>query len=160
MKTPLYPILLASLLLLGTMFISCQSAAKKEEVAQEKLQDAKQDLKEVQQEVKEEEAETKAQTKASAEEWEVFKKETELKIAANEIRIAELKIQIKKSGKTFDALYAQKIELLENKNKKLRTEITSYESSQTDWEAFKRQFNSDLDELREALNEVNIGVKK
>ena len=160
MKNPFYPILLVSLFLMGTMYISCQSAAKKEEVAQKKLQDAEQELKEVKQEVKEEEAETKAQTKATAEEWELFKNEIKLKIAANEIRIAELKIQIKKSGKTFDAIYAQKIELLESKNKRLQSEISTYESTQSDWESFKRQLNRDLDELREVLNEVNIGVKK
>lgn len=144
-----------TLVIAGTFFTSCDNAAKKEEAAKEEVKEAKQDLKEVQKD-----ANAEAQQKADAEEWAAFKTETELKIKANEVRIAELKIKLKKPGKVLDPLYAQRIEDLEKRNKELQAKIDNYVPGQTDWQKFKTEFNHDMDELGHALKDFSVDNKK
>ncbi|MBK6283604.1 MAG: hypothetical protein IPF54_14015 [Draconibacterium sp.] len=43
---------------------------------------------------------------------------------------------------------------LEQKNNILRAKIESYESNQTDWESFKREFNHDMEELGMAFKDL------
>ena len=105
------------------------------------------------------EAQADAIKVANAEEWSVFKSDAEIKIKENEVRIGELKVKMKKSGKTFDAMYDKNIIALEQKNKDLRTKISNYESNQSDWEAFKREFNHDMDELGQALKDLTVNNK-
>lgn len=131
----------------GTILTGCQTSDQKEQTAQDALDEAKAD-------------ETAAAQKvASAEEWQTFKAESETKINDNEIRIAELKEKMKKSGKTMDALYAQRIDTLEQKNKDLRTRMANYEQNQSDWESFKREFNHDMDELGKAMKDLTVNNK-
>ena len=131
----------------GTILTGCQTSDQKEQTAQDALDEAKAD-------------ETAAAQKvASAEEWQTFKAESETKINDNEIRIAELKEKMKKSGKTMDELYAQRIDTLEQKNKDLRTRMANYEQNQSDWESFKREFNHDMDELGKAMKDLTVNNK-
>ena len=67
-------------------------------------------------ETKAEVAEMKA---ANAEEWKIFKNESEAKIKTNEIRIRELKSKIKRSGYPMDDLNAKRVDTLEMQNKML-----------------------------------------
>ncbi len=149
------------MLAVSTMFVastfltSCQSEAQKSETAQTKVQDAKADLKEAQTD-----AAVAAQKAATAEEWKVFKTDSEAKIKANEVRIAELKDKMKASGKTMDAVYAKNIDLLEQRNKDLKSRMDAYEKGQSDWESFKREFNHDMDELGVALRDLTVNNKK
>ncbi len=43
---------------------------------------------------------------------------------------------MKKPGQTFDEVYSKKIANLEIQNKEMRTRLTAYEKSQTNWESF------------------------
>ena len=155
MKKTLLTLAIATALITGTIFTGCKSPVQKEEAAKDKVQDAKQDLKEVRND-----ANAEAQKVATAEEWKTFKSESEVKIKNNEIRIAELKVKMKKRGKTLDALYAKRIETLEQKNRDLRTRLDAYEKSESDWEVFKREFNHDMDELGQALTDFTVDNKK
>ncbi len=139
----------------STFLTSCQSEAQKSETAQNKVQDAKEDLKEAQTD-----AAVAAQKAATAEEWKAFKTDSEAKIKANEVRIAELKDKMKASGKTMDAVYAKNIDLLEQRNKDLKNRMDAYEKGQSDWESFKREFNHDMDELGAALRDLTVNNKK
>ncbi|MBK7336847.1 MAG: hypothetical protein IPJ00_12050 [Saprospirales bacterium] len=105
------------------------------------------------------EADTEAQLVANTEEWQAFRNETEARIKVNEARIAELKVKMKKSGKSMDALYADKINALEQKNKDLKTRMDNYEQNKTEWQAFKREFNRDMDELGQALKDFSVDNK-
>jgi chromosome segregation ATPase len=96
---------------------------------------------------------------ANEEEWKAFKTETELQIKANENRIAELRAKMKKSGKTFDEMYEKNINNLEQKNKDLKARLNGYETNQSDWESFKREFNHDMDELGQALKDLTVDNK-
>ena len=146
---------LVSLMVLAIAILGgCQSSTDKVEKAKENVEEAKEELQEVKAD-----AHADAVKVANEEEWRVFKAETELKIKENEKRIAELRAKMKNSGKTFDAMYEKNIDTLEQRNKDLRNRMTGYESNQSDWEAFKREFNHDMDELGQALKDLTVNNK-
>lgn len=91
---------------------------------------------------------------ATEEEWTAFKADAEAKIEANEKRIAELKVKLKKPGKLLDKVYEERIEALQERNRNLRLKITGYESNKTDWDKFKEEFNHDMDELGKAIGDI------
>lgn len=144
-------------LMIGTILVSCQSSAKKEETAKDNLQKAQEDLDEVQYD-----AAMAAQKKAAiAKEWQTLKNNTQATINENEIRIAELKVKMKKTGKDIDSLYAKKIDQLEQKNKDIKAKIETYKNDKnSDWESFKREYNHDMDELGKALKDITVDNKK
>ncbi len=154
MKNKLFTLLVATSFVAGTIFTGCQSSANKEEAAQAKVDEAEQDLLDAQQE-----ADIEAQKVASADEWRAFKTESEVKISEYEIRIKALKDQMRKPGKTFDDLYKQRIEQLEQKIADLKARIKDYEKNQSGWESFKREFNHDMDELGIALKDLTVDNK-
>ena len=139
----------------GTIFTSCQSSVQKQEAAQDKVQDARQDLNEAKKD-----ANAINQELATAEEWATFKRESDVKIRDNDVRITELNVKIEKPGQTFDEVYSKKIANLEIQNKEMRTRLTEYEKSQTNWESFKREFNHDMDEMGKALKDLTVDNKK
>jgi DNA repair ATPase RecN len=142
-------------LMIGTILTSCQSTVQKQDAAQDKVQDARQDLNEAQKD-----ANAIGQELATAEEWAAFKSDSEVKIKANEVRIAELNAKLNKPGETFDELYSKKIANLEQQNKDMRARLFAYEKSQTNWETFKREFNHDMDELGQAFKDLTVDNKK
>ena len=140
----------------ATLFTACQTSdQKKADEAQAKVEAAKQDLKEVQNE-----AAVAAQKAATAEEWKAFKDASETQIKENEMRIAELKEKMKKSGKAIDAMYAKSIETLEQRNMEMRNRIGAYEKSQSDWDTFKREFNHDMEGIGQAFKDLTVNNKK
>ena len=154
MKTLVINFFVSLLILAAAILGGCQSSAEKVDAAKENVDEAKEELQEVKAEVQ-----ADAIKVANAEEWRVFKSDAEIKIKENEVRIGELKVKMKKSGKTFDAMYEKNIIALEQKNKDLRAKISNYESNQSDWEAFKREFNHDMDELGQAIKDLTVNNK-
>jgi len=138
-------------LISGLFFAGCQSPNQKATAAESEVKDAKQDLKMAQQN-----ADSANQKAKDAAAWDQFKNETTLKIAQNETRITELKLQAKKSGKAQELVYGKKIDLLEKQNQTLKTRLDGYDKGQTGWESFKREFSHDMDGLGEALKNFVI----
>lgn len=136
------------MLLAGITVVSCESSATKAKTAEDNLRIAEENLKQTQIE-----ADAEAQRIAEAEEWEIFKAETQVKIMENETRIAELKVKLKKPGKVLDPIYVSRIEALENTNEELQKRLSNYEASQSDWAIFKAEFNSDMDKLIKSIKE-------
>jgi chromosome segregation ATPase len=155
MKKVIFILAMTTTFMTVTIFTGCQSSTQKQEAAQAKVKDARQDLNEAQKNANE-----VAQKAATAEEWKTFKRESELKIKNNEIRIAELKIKLKNPGEIFDALYENKIIKLEQQNKDVKAKLEAYEKSQSNWESFKREFNHDMDELGKALKDLTVNNTK
>ena len=150
MKAKKTTFLFAALIAIGTIFLGCQSNEKKLENSMEEVQEEQKDLNQAQQE-----AATEAKTVEVNAEWNAYKIEALEKINKNEIRIAELKAKKAKKGELLDPLYEKRIEKLEQKNAELKAKIATYESQQSDWEAFKREFNHDMDELGNALKDFD-----
>ncbi len=143
------------LCVLGLLSIGCQTSSQKVDDAKENVAEAKEELKEVVKDANAEMAKT-----ANEEEWRLFKNETELKIKDTENQIADLKVKMKSSGKTMDAVYTKQIENLEQKIASLKERVNGYEKTQSDWASFKREFNHDMDELGQALKDLTVNNKK
>jgi exonuclease VII large subunit len=140
---------------MATLFVACKPATKDEQEAQENVQEAKQDVEEAKEDLSE------AKRQANAEEWQSFKDEVNTVIEKNDAKIAELKQEIKKTGKAADAEYNKKIDALKEKNENLKLKIESYKNdADSDWQAFKREFNHDMDELGSAFNDLTVDNKK
>ena len=155
MKGTIFILSVTITLIAGTIFTSCQSSVQKQEAAQVKVQDARQDLNAAQKD-----ANAIDQELATAEEWATFKRESDVKIRDNDVRITELNVKMKKPGQTLDEVYSKKIANLEILNKEMRTRLTAYEKSQTNWESFKREFNHDMDGMGKALKDLTVNNKK
>ena len=107
----------------GVMSTGYQSSIHKEETAQAIGQDAKQDLTAANKNTYK-----VSQKEETAEEWKKFNKsDFELKIKANEMRISQLNVKIKKPGELFDPFYAKKIANLEKENRFLKGRVEAYE---------------------------------
>lgn len=154
MKKLIFILAIATSMVAGTIFTSCQSRDQKVDAAKIKVQDARQELIEAQTDAYDAEA-----AKISAEEWKAFKIEARDYIKNNELRIAELRVQLEKPGKIFDPIYKNKIEVLEQKNLDMKNRLNAYEKDQSDWEVFMTEFNRDMKELVKALKEFSIVSK-
>jgi hypothetical protein len=93
-------------------------------------------------------------------EWLEFKAEAEKKIAANEVKVAELRIDSNKQGKSLDKMRLEKIVKLEKNNQDIRIKLANYKHEKSNWESFKEEFNHDMGEIGKALNDVTIDNKK
>jgi hypothetical protein len=139
----------------GALFTSCKSNSEKEADAVEDVVDATDDLNKVNDEVNQDNT-----TKANDAEWQEYKMEANKTIAENDTRIVELQMAMKKPGKTFDENYKKSIDVLVDKNTSLKTKIADYENNQTDWDTFKREFDSDMTGLGQAFKDLTVNNKK
>jgi major membrane immunogen (membrane-anchored lipoprotein) len=148
MKKTIISMFIVTTLISGILFTSCGPSTPKEETFKAKVEEAK-------------EYQNDTQKSDIDEEWKAFKDTSELQIRGNVIRIAELKVKIKKSGKEFNTFYENKIDALEQQNKDMKDRIDVYErNNQSDWESFKREFNHDIEELGNALKDLTVDNKK
>jgi hypothetical protein len=154
MKKSVHMLALTALIFGSTLF-SCKTNSEKEADATQNVTEAKEDLKETK-----DENTNDAATKANDAEWQTYKSESLATIAKNEVRIVELRKARQKPGTTFDASYSKNIDELATKNEALRVRINNYENNQTDWESFKREFSSDMDDLGNAFNNLTVNNKK
>ena len=154
MKKSIFILAVTTSLLAGAIFTSCQSNEQKVDDAKNKVQDARQDLIKAQTDAYNAEA-----AKINAEEWKAFKIEIDNNTKNNELRIAELRVQLEKPGKIFDPIYKNRIEVLEQKNLDMKNRLNAYKKSQSDWEVFKSEFNQDMKELQKSLREFSFDSK-
>lgn len=141
--------------LAGTVFTSCKDNQEKQEDAVENVSEASEDLNEVNSEIK-----SDATEKANEQEWNSYKAEVEKTIAANDARIDELQAAVKKSGDKIEAAYKQSIAELDEKNDALKKRLNDYEGNQTNWNEFKREFNSDMEGIGSSLKNLTENNKK
>ena len=130
-----------SAMIIGAVFTSCESKQEKVEEAKEDVVEAKEDLKEAQRELNAE--------------YPAYRNDMDARITANEKEIARLKEILNKPGeKPLDNARRDKIADLERRNSELRSKLYGYEQERSDWEAFKREFNRDMDDLGNSLRDI------
>ena len=135
----------------GTVLVGCKDASKEEKEARENVQDAKENLDDAKVEL------SAARRAATEEEWKAFKDSTNQAISDNEKRIAEMKANLKKTGKTIDLEYQKKIAALEVKNNEIKTKLEMYKNdANSDWQSFKKEYNRDMDDLGESLKNFTV----
>jgi hypothetical protein len=154
MKRTFY-ILAITAFISGIAIVGCKSNSDKKENAIENVNEANEDLRVVEEDQVEDE-----RIKANDEEWQAFKAESNKTIADNENRILELKKAKNKPGQSFDQSYAKSIDALQERNSALKKRIADYENNQTNWESFKREFNSDAEGVANAFRDLNLNNKK
>jgi chromosome segregation ATPase len=149
MKSKFNILTLAALAWTLFFWVGCKSPNEKVEDAKENVEEAEKKL-----------AEAREDSIQAAEEWRVFKVETQEKIAANNAQISQLKASKKYLGKPTNEEYAKKIADLEARNADLQTRMNDYEKYHSDWETFKREFNHDMDELGKAMKDITVDNEK
>ena len=126
MKLMVFFVALTIPLMSGVISTGYQSSIHKKETAQAKGQDFKQDLTAARKNTYK-----VSQKEETDEEWKKFNKsDFELKIKANEMRIIELNVKIRKPGELLDPSYAKKIANLEKENWFLTGRLEAYEKHQ------------------------------
>jgi hypothetical protein len=118
-----------------SFLIGCQDTKTKAEIAEENLIEAQLNLSNLK-----ESSLKDAQKMATEAEYKIFKAETEVKVQANKVRIAQLRV----NKNTADL---ERVNDLEARNSELDERLIAYESYKTDWQKFKEEFNSDMNEL-------------
>jgi chromosome segregation ATPase len=127
----------------GVTFTSCNSPAKKVEIAESNVVKANIEL-----------DSAKAEYLADIIS---YRKEAAEKIAANDKIIADANAKMVNDKKEVKADYKKKIAELEEKNEDLRKKIEGYKPEGKDkWESFKAEFNSDLDALGKAFSDLTL----
>lgn len=148
-------ILAVATFMVGTTLVGCKSTTKEEVSSQEKVDEAEQDLEDAKDSL------VVAKKAATAEEWQTFKDQTDSVISYNEGQIADLKQKMQKTGKSVDAKYQKNIDILEQKNKNLKTKIDTYKNdANSDWQSFKREFNHDMDEIGKSFKDLTVDNKE
>jgi hypothetical protein len=121
--------------------------SKKAASARKEVADAKKELKE-------------AKTDSAAD-VQKFKRESEIKINENQVKIAELKAKKSSESKEIRQKYDEKVLALEKRNNALKTKIGRADDTKTSkWASFKREFNHDMDELGHAFKDLGVDNTK
>jgi hypothetical protein len=80
---------------------------------------------------------------------------------ANDLKIAALKLKIKKTGNNIDSTYQKSVYVMEQRNKNLKLKMDAYKKDvNSDWQSFKREFKHDTDELGQALKDLTVNNKE
>ncbi|MES2477781.1 MAG: hypothetical protein V4561_01750 [Bacteroidota bacterium] len=154
MKKPILIIALSAIAVCG-LSIGCANNADKLAEANQETKDAKEELANAQVD-----AAVSAQRAATAEEWKLFRLESDVKIQKREAEIAALKQSLRKTGGESDEINAEKILELEQRNKDLNAKINNYEASQSDWATFKREYDYDMESMSKAIQDLGTNNTK
>jgi hypothetical protein len=123
--------------------LSCNSPEKK-------VENAKQDLKEAK-------AELSQEQKDSVADFMSFKRESDERILANEKIIQAYKERMKIAKRKIKKADQKRVDELEQRNIDMRKKMEDYEANGKDkWEAFKQEFNHDMDDLGKALKNLTV----
>jgi hypothetical protein len=122
------------------LFTSCQTQSKKIENAQENVLKANDEL-----------------NQALKDSIQLYRSATQQKLIANEKLITDYKAKIAIEKKEIKAKHETELARLVKKNNDLKTKLDNYnEVDNTKWEAFKTEFNHDMDELGNALKDLTV----
>lgn len=153
--------ILLSLSVIGMIAGGCNNSDKKVERAQEEVQDAKKDLAEAKQEQAHENAVATERTdmdhsNAEMSDYQKFKADMQAKINENQRQIDTMKVRMANEKKDKKDRFNKRIDKIEKENAELRARIENYpeEKDASKWDAFKREFNHDMDELGAAMKDI------
>lgn len=119
-----------------------------------KAAEARKDLTQAQQDLKEAKID-------SAADYMRFKKEADLKIQDNQVKIMNLKEKKSQENQDVKDRYDKRVLALEQSNNDLKLRMTNSGKIKTsNWTKFKREFNQDMDNLWEAIKDVGDDSSK
>jgi hypothetical protein len=142
MKKRIYTYSVAMIMMLAIL-VSCSSPSQKVENAKADLKDAKQEQLD------------------SIADYELFKQQSEERIANNEKIIADFKASRAANKKAIKDSEQRMIDELEQRNINMRKKIIEYkENGKDEWAAFKIEFGHDMDELGKAIKGLTVNETK
>ena len=126
----------------GTLITGCEKTPEQKlEANKETIAQAKQDTASVRAE--------------RAKEWQTFKAESEVQIAANEKRIDAYEAKMEKAGPKAKAKYSKEITELKKKNHELKEKLEDYkDADQSKWQEFKTNFKADMDAVGKTMKDL------
>ena len=117
-------------------------------------QQVKGKLKTARQDIATAKADLKQAKQDSIAEYNQFKTESFLKIEENNQTIETLKAEKMAKEKAATEAYIKKVEILKNQNAELKESVENYRADgNTNWVAFKREFNRKMEILRQSFLE-------
>jgi hypothetical protein len=129
--------------IMAAIVSGCNSPTNKVENAKQDLKEAKQELNQAQQD--------------SVADFEAFRKESKERIAENEKMIAAFKESMSVDKKQSKKVDQKMIDELEQRNINMRKKIEEYRTEGKDnWEAFKKEFNHDMDDLGKSIKNITV----
>ena len=127
--------------------VSCKSPAEKVEKAEEEVTEAYQNLEKANEEY--------------LNDIETYRLQTADKIAANEKSIIEFNARIDAKKKDATEEYKKRVADLDKKNTDMKKKMADYKADgKENWEAFKMQFNHDMDDLFHSFENLTTQDKK
>lgn len=136
-----------TMFLVAALLLSCTSSSEKVENAENKLTQAQDNLNEA--------------INDSIEDYQVFRKEADMKLAAQEKIIAEFKARIANEKKENRAEYEKKIAELEQQKYDMKMKLDEFKQDGKDsWTNFKSEFVRDMENLGKAINDLTIKNNK
>lgn len=135
----------------GTISTSFGQVPDKQSVkARENLKEEKKDVVVAKQDLK-------VAQKDSVSEYQKLTKESEIKFKSNEKSIADLRAAITKNNSKEQATDQKKVSIMEDKNNSLKKELADYKVlGETQFTAFKTEYNRDQDQLAKELKDFKI----
>jgi hypothetical protein len=148
MRKAILSLAIASFMTASVVSSFGQETDKKATKARENLKEANRDVADAKHDLNKAEQD-------SASDYQRFRKECSTRISDNEKNIAEYKLAVKKEKKATKAKNEKKLAALELKNKHLKAKLAAYRKDEAEakWEAFKKGFNHDVDEVGGALKD-------
>ena len=137
--------------LAGTISTSFGQVPDKQSVkARENLKEEKKDVVVAKQDLK-------VAQKDSVSEYQKLTKESDIKFKSNEKSIADLRAAITKNNSKEQATDQKKVSIMEDKNNSLKKELADYKVlGETQFTAFKSEYNRDQDQLAKELKDFKI----
>lgn len=92
-------------------------------------------------------------------EWATFKDNAEKSIANNNEKIRQIREKINKPGTpNIDKIREKRIDELESQNARLSAKVVEYKQNEmeSDWEKFKSEVEAELNEMDQALKELEV----
>lgn len=141
-------------LMIGTGFNTFGQADKKVSKARKNVKEAQKDLKDAKSDLSEAKVD-------SAADYEKFRKEAEMDISNNNMKIADLKSKKMTDNKAANEKYDKKLMALEKRNNDLQIKLNGSSSTKTSaWTSFKREFNHDMNEFGKAFKDIGVNNEK
>ncbi|MDB5228714.1 MAG: putative lipoprotein [Bacteroidota bacterium] len=137
------------------IFIGCHNSKE------EKLEDAKENIDQAKEDIQQANSmdststssvSVTTNTSAGDNDWTVYRKDIEARIARLNDRITDLRIKIKKPGVALDNMRVRRIDELQERIAALKAKIGGYKYDANGWPAYKTDLDRELDQLQKDLD--------
>lgn len=155
MKKTLLSLSITAFMAISLVSAQAQQADQKSTDARENMREAKIDMSDAKQDLKIAKEDSLAQLPK-------FKKDCEAQFKCNDKSISELKSRHLDMTDEEKAAFRNKVEVLEQKNSDLKMRLADYKNDKgrEAFNAFKDNFNDDLDRVGNGIKELTINYKR